>query len=854
MPEEIYTFQSLSDMQRVVDATRFVEQLRLQPPRPEIVNKGGALKRKVRILSEGKTAGHYLGRCLEYDPSDNTHSDLAGGKVWIADINDADLKLGIRYDAELAGYWTSAGGEGHAVYQTNAVAQETGVGGNKLIALAHVCLLRNIASYAGGGQTTINSATLTDLTGTEVTVKVFAPAPVLIVGVFDIRGNTAGVTFDCGSGNGSVDTFKGYLVKDGTPQTRVASFSPAHPLARATVIQVWPLSLDIGVYTFKLQGARAGASGGAAVFDTETTWAMYGDGLCVDTRTLMAPGGTVGPLERVAAESDCCLTQEVDVEGVGELSSDGAVAAAISVDIQGVGELSSDKGVGVAVTMDVQGIGELSSDRAVYAVVTMDVQGIGELSSDKATSALVTMDVQGIGELSSDQGMLVALAAYVMDVQGIGELSSDQGTAAAIAVDVQGIGELSSDQGTAAAIAMVIEGVGELSSDQGMLATIHNTAIDVQGIGELSSDAAVDTEIYDGRWKINDNNTNIDDGSRQNNDGTTHDTYQWVDETNVTNPQGYQWSLDLTQSGGRVEVPYISQYSVGTSSFTFSIWFLQNSLDVDASGFQWLFGQNDGTDWWALIWNPSAGASGQLQFLFHAGGVTNTVLTYDWPGAVGLWQQVAVRRETIGTAQAWSLWFNGASVATSSIAWTIPTLTTALVFGRAITGWVDVVISEALFWRAALKDARMAGLAIRRPQVTVQGIGELSSDAGEAFTPAVPGSTCLTALGIVLGHTYGPYNYTSGPGNDQWFTVPSVGAGTHKITINVTASSGAGPGTAGAKQGSCGGLTDKFDTPFDNTVTTTCNSGTLSAGQLWIKVASSGSNVTYTITVDTGTC
>jgi len=841
MPDEIQFFES-DDMRRIVEATRFVESFRLQPPRPEIVQKGGALKRKVRILSEGKTAGHYLGRCLGYDADDNTHADLTGDKVWIADINDADLKLGVRYDAELAGYFTSAGGEQHAVYQTNAAAQSGA--GSVLRALTHVCLLHNITSYAGGDQTTINSNTLTDLTGTEVTVKVYAPAPVVVVGVFDIRGNTAAVTFDCGSGDGSVDTFKGYLVKDGTPETRVAVFSPAHPLARATVMQVWPLSLEIGTYVFKLQGARAGASGGTAVYDTETSWAMYGDALCVDARTITVPGATLGATERLEPETDCCKTLEVDVEGAGELSSDNDTTASIGVDVTGAGQLSSDAAVGVEIVPTVEGIGELSSDRALYAVVSFDVQGVGELSSDAALYVQIAnyiTEVEGKGELSSDQGMLVALAAYTMDVEGKGELSSDKATSAIISVDV--------------------EGAGDLSSDQGMLAALHNTVVDVEGKGELSSDAAVDTEIFDGFWHVDDFDPTVHDYSRQHNDGTSVDDFVWWDETNATNPQGYTYSLNLTTDGGRVEIPYISQYSVGANSFTINVWFMQNSLTVDASGKQWLIGQNDGTDWWALLWDPSAGASGQLQFQFHTGGVTQTVVAYNWPGAVNQWQNATIRRETTGTAQAWSLWLNGASVATSSTAWTVPTIMTALVFGRPATGWVDVVFGPIAFWRAAVKDARLVELARRTGQVTVEGKGELSSDAATVYTaaPIVPGTNCATAAAVSPGTTYGA-PFTIANGAEHWF-VFTAPIGTAKLVMDTSANLGenvyapsAGGDPCASLSSIFGGATGVGHFCHDNPDWYALMSGS-SAGPHYLKVSNgTGSSATYTFSIESGSC
>ncbi len=99
--------------------------------------------------------------------------------------------------------------------------------------------------------TTVNSASDTDITGATLAITPTVSSKLLVWATFDI-------------GSGALnDVYVGYLDVDGVNQTRSAILEATSATDRKTVHQSWVVSLTAAAHTVKLQGARASGAGSA---------------------------------------------------------------------------------------------------------------------------------------------------------------------------------------------------------------------------------------------------------------------------------------------------------------------------------------------------------------------------------------------------------------------------------------------------------------------------------------------------------------------------------------------------------------------------------------------------------------
>jgi hypothetical protein len=116
-------------------------------------------------------------------------------------------------------------------------------------------------SAAASGDTTINSTTLTDLTGASITISTrTTAATVFVTGTFDMQVSTTGTAIATGHCN-----------VDGTDQTAQATSSLTTVGQRSTAVQTWVVTLSGATnHTIKLQGALSAASGSMNIRGTHT--------------------------------------------------------------------------------------------------------------------------------------------------------------------------------------------------------------------------------------------------------------------------------------------------------------------------------------------------------------------------------------------------------------------------------------------------------------------------------------------------------------------------------------------------------------------------------------------------------
>jgi len=109
-----------------------------------------------------------------------------------------------------------------------------------------------VLSQAASADTTINSTTLTDLTGASITFTTrTTAATALVVGTFDMMVASTGTAIATGHCN-----------VDGTDQTSQSTGSETTSGQRGTTTQSWAVTLSgAGNHTIKLQGVLSGASG-----------------------------------------------------------------------------------------------------------------------------------------------------------------------------------------------------------------------------------------------------------------------------------------------------------------------------------------------------------------------------------------------------------------------------------------------------------------------------------------------------------------------------------------------------------------------------------------------------------------
>lgn len=116
-------------------------------------------------------------------------------------------------------------------------------------------------SAAASGDTTINTATLTDLTGASITFTTrTSAATAYVVAAFDMQVSTTG-TAVC----------TGHCIVDGTDQTAQATGSLTTTSQRSTCGQNWVVTLSgAQSHTIKLQAVLSAASGSMNVRGTHT--------------------------------------------------------------------------------------------------------------------------------------------------------------------------------------------------------------------------------------------------------------------------------------------------------------------------------------------------------------------------------------------------------------------------------------------------------------------------------------------------------------------------------------------------------------------------------------------------------
>lgn len=114
---------------------------------------------------------------------------------------------------------------------------------------------------ASSGDVTINSTTLTDLTGASITITTrTAAATALVIGTFDMQVATTGTAIATG-----------HCIVDGTDQTAQATGSLTTTGQRTTVAQTWTVTLSGATnHTIKLQGLLSAASGSMNFRGTHT--------------------------------------------------------------------------------------------------------------------------------------------------------------------------------------------------------------------------------------------------------------------------------------------------------------------------------------------------------------------------------------------------------------------------------------------------------------------------------------------------------------------------------------------------------------------------------------------------------
>lgn len=116
-------------------------------------------------------------------------------------------------------------------------------------------------SQSATADTTVNSATLTDLTGATITLTTgAAAATVYVTATFDMQVATAGTA-----------TATGHCIVDGVDQSGQATGSLTTLGQRQTTSQTWKVTLSgAGSHTIKLQGVLSAASGSMTFRGTHT--------------------------------------------------------------------------------------------------------------------------------------------------------------------------------------------------------------------------------------------------------------------------------------------------------------------------------------------------------------------------------------------------------------------------------------------------------------------------------------------------------------------------------------------------------------------------------------------------------
>jgi hypothetical protein len=178
---------------------------------------------------------------------------------------------------------------------------------------------------------------------------------------------------------------------------------------------------------------------------------------------------------------------------------------------------------------------------------------------------------------------------------------------------------------------------------------------------------------------------------------------------NVTYPQGVVGQAFGFDGSSYVEMGGTDP-AVGNSDFTIALWVYFNTVgdrdpfvshdDGGGQNGKWIF-------WYDTLGHDRLQGQGALRF--HAvdpGQYMTDAVAAPWTPQPGRWYHVAVARG----GGAFTLYINGARVASEAVDISIPQVSTAMMIGRAEAYYHDGMIDEVMMWGRALSDAEIQAL------------------------------------------------------------------------------------------------------------------------------------------------